>query len=131
VKPTPILIAGLAYIVGAAITYLIIRSFSIENVGLVPFIVGALIGTIAGVIPQYRQSGGKLTLRIKTTFGVTFAICAMVVGLVRHQLFTPFTFIEIKVPFAALVSFVIPFVMLDSMWSELSKENAEPESEDT
>ena len=84
-----------------------------------------------GVIFYHRQPFAKSTLKAKATFGVVLAISALAFGLVVQLLLTPFTFVEISIPFAVLGSFVFPFVLFDTMWNALSKANTATESKDT
>ena len=89
-----------------------------------PFIVGAVLGTQVGAIMHHRQPGSRSTVAAKAILGVVLSVCAIIVGLVLHLTTNSFNFAEISIPFAAVGSFVFPFVLFNTMWNTLSKNNS-------
>ncbi len=129
VKPTALLIAALSFLVGASVTYLVIRTVSMGEAEL-SFIVGAVLGSQVGAIMHHRQPGAEPTTSAKAILGVVMAVCAVIVGVVLHITAHPFNFVEISVPFAAVGSFVFPFVLFNTMWNALSKSDNKSKTRD-
>ena len=127
-KPMTLVIAVLAFIAGATLTFLVIRVIGAGNPGL-SFIVGAILGTNVGAVVHHRQPGSKNTMQAKAVLGVVLAVSAVLIGIILHQATRPFKFVEISLLFAAIGSFVFPFVLMNTMWHALSKARPEPDRE--
>ncbi len=127
-KPIPLLIAALSFTVGAAVTFLAMWAISIGSPELA-FIVGAVLGSQIGAIMHHRQPGSQSTVAAKAMLGVVLSVCAIIVGLVLYLTKNPFKFAEISIPIAAVGSFVFPFVLFNTMWNTLSKNNSKSNAE--
>jgi len=114
------MIAALSFLAGAGATHLAISALSMGSPQL-SFVIGAILGSQVGAIMHHRQPGAEATTAAKATLGVVLAVCAIIFGMILHVTTTPFKFVEISVAFAAIGSFVFPFVLFNTMWKALSK----------
>jgi len=119
-KASALLAAVVAFVLGASITFAVVRWLDLEKPELA-FVVGAIVGTQAGVIVHHRSVDARNTLGIKCLLGAVLAVTAVVFGLILDRLFAPFKFVEISIPFAAIGSFGFPLVIFNTMWTALSK----------
>jgi hypothetical protein len=67
-------------------------------------------------VVHYRQSGTTNSFSIKAALGAVLAISAVALGVILHFAFSPFEYVEVSVPIAAIGCFGFPFVLFDAMW---------------
>ncbi len=114
-KPTTLTISAISFLASAAITFLVIRTFSIGSPEL-SFVVGGVLGSQVGAIFHHRQPGAKPTVAAKAILGMVLAVCAVIYGVLLHLTIHPFEFVEISLPIAAVGSFVFPFVLFNFLF---------------
>ena len=128
-KPIALTIAAVSFFLGGAATFLVVRAISMDNPEL-SFVVSAVLGSQAGAIMHRRQPGAQPTIVAKAVLGAVLAICAVAFGFILHLAMHPFRFVEISVPFAAVGSFVFPFVLFDTMWNAMTNRDSESKPSD-
>ena len=128
-KPIALTIAAASFLAGAAVMFLVIRAISVGSPEL-SFVVGAVLGSQIGAIMHRRQPGAEPTAAAKAILGVVLAVCAVAFGVLLHLTTNPFKFVEISLPFAAVGSFVFPFVLFNTMWNALSKKDSDSKPTD-
>lgn len=119
-KTIGIAVASSAFIVGAVVTYLILRSLQ-SDMTYISLIVGAIIGTQAGLVMYHRRPGASLTLQLKLQLGVVLAISSVVLSLIMQTTIRWFQFPEVSIPIGAVGCFVFPFVLTNTLWKALEK----------
>ena len=120
VKPGVLAIAGVSQLVGGGITFAIIRMVGKGSPELA-FVVGAVLGTQLAAVAHKRSAGAESSPREKAVVGAALACGALLMGVIQHLAFAPFEIAGISVAFAAVGSFVFPFVLFETMWNALSK----------
>jgi hypothetical protein len=121
VKPGVLAVVVVSQLVGGAITFAVIRMVGKGSPELA-FVVGAVLGTQLAVVAHKRTAGAETSARVKAWVGAALACGALLMGVVLHLAFAPFEIAAISIAFAAVGSFVFPFVLFDTMWKALSKE---------
>lgn len=119
-KPVLLAISVVAFVVGGAITFAIVRWLDKGSPHLA-FIVGAILSTQAAAILHYRSPDAISAIRTKLSVGTALAITAAVFGLVVHFAFAPFEYVEVSIPVAAIGCFIFPLILFDTMGKALSK----------
>jgi len=119
-KPVLLAISVVAFVVGGAVTFAIVRWLDKGSPHLA-FIVGAILGTQAAAILHYRSPDATKAMRAKLCVGGALAVTAVVFRLVVHRAFGPFDYVQISIPIAAIGCFVLPLILFDTMGKALSK----------
>src|SRR5262249_4260849 len=109
-----------AFTVGAVVTYLVIRLLQ-SDMTFLSLVIGAVVGTQAGLIMYHRQPGASLTSQLKLRLGVVVAITGVVLSLIMQATIRWFRFPEVSIPIGAVGCFVFPFVLSDTLWKALEK----------
>ncbi len=120
-KPIVLVVGAVAYVIGGAITFAVVRWIGKGSPELT-FVVGAILGTELGAVVHHRQKNATNSIAVKSALGVTLAVTAAAMGVVLHSVFAPFSYADLSIGTSALGSFVFPFVLFDTMWSSLSKQ---------
>src|SRR5688572_26258444 len=112
--------AILAFIVGASITFAVVRWLGKGDPELA-FVVGAVLGTQLAAIVHPRSPGAASSPGVKARVGAALALSTILRGIVLHAVWKPFHYPEISIPIAVVGTFVFPFVLFETMWNALSK----------
>jgi len=119
-KSISIAVISVVVVVGALVTYLVVRSLQ-SDMTYLSLVVGAIVGTQVGVILHHRQPGASLTSGVKARLGSVIAITGVVLSLVMQAICPWFQFPEVSIPIGAIGCFVFPFIITDSLWKVLEK----------
>ena len=120
-KNVGIAVTSAAFTVGAVVTYLVVRILQ-SDMTFLSLVVGAIVGTEAGLIMYHRQPGASLTSQVKLRLGVVVAITGVALSLIMQATIRWFQFPEVSSPIGAVGCFVFPFVLSDTLWKALEKE---------
>lgn len=112
--------AILAFIVGGSITFAVVRWLGKGGPELA-FVVGAVLGTQIAAIVHHRSPGAVSSPGVKAGVGAALALSTILLGIVLHALWKPFSYPEISIPIAMVGTFVLPFFLFDQIWNSLSK----------
>jgi hypothetical protein len=123
-KPLPLLLAAVSFCASAALALALIRTFQFGDDPMA-MIVGATVGTLAGVIAHSRTADCGATRRAKTSLALVLASTAIAFGLVVQFGFAAFQYPEITLPVSAIGSFVFPYAIFGSTWKALGKTTAQ------
>ena len=119
-KPIALIVASMTFVVCGVVTILIVRGMA-SDMAFLGLVIGALIGTQAGVIMHHRQPGAALTGRIKAILGGTLAVTCVVLGLILQSMWHCFEYPDVSISIGAAGSFVFPFVIAGNLWKALEK----------
>jgi hypothetical protein len=119
-KSVSITLTSVAFIAGALVTYLVVHSLQ-SDMAFLSLVVGAILGTQAGVLLHHRVPEASLTSRVKACLGVTIAVTGIALSLVMQHVAHSFRFPEVSIPIGAVGCFVFPFVISDNLWRALEK----------
>ncbi|MDG2208104.1 MAG: hypothetical protein P8K78_09400 [Pirellulales bacterium] len=126
VKPVSLVIAAVAFIIGAAIALAVIRGFSVGDPSLA-FVVGAILGAQAGAIAHSRHPEAEATVAVKLGLGAVLAGVALIFGFVVHFAISPFKYPDVTLAIAAIGSFIFPFAIFNTMFNA-TRRSQSPES---
>ena len=104
----------------AAVALALIRYYQFGDDPMA-MIVGATVGTQAGVLAHSRQPDAAATRRAKLMLAAVLAAVALLFGLMVQFGVGGFENPAITIPLSAVGSFVFPLAVFDSMWKALRK----------
>ena len=124
-KPLPLALAALGFVLGAAIALALLRHFEFGDDPLA-LILGATIGTQIGVVAHSRQPGAGPTRRAKLALGAVLAASTLAVGLALPLFGQALAHPEITLPVSAVGALTFPFALFGSLWRALGKSSTPP-----
>jgi hypothetical protein len=108
-----------AYVAALAITFCFVQAG--EQRSSLPFVMGAIVGTQAGVFALWKGGLPALTRRAKIRLALALAGTATVAGFITDVLLEMSRYPEVTLPIAALGSGIFPFVLADTFWKPLAQ----------
>jgi hypothetical protein len=120
VKPLTLLAAVGAFVVGAVVTFAIVRGFGLGNPEIA-FVVGAVLAVNVAAFVEHRAPKGRNSPASKAVLGGVLAACAVAFGLVVDRLYAPFAFADVSIGISAVGCFCFPFFLFNTIWKPLEK----------
>lgn len=109
-----------SYLAGATATLAAVRGLEMGD-PMLALVVGGVLGTQIGALIHYRQPAATNSVRVKAALGLALALAAIGFILTAQWLTAAFESVELSLPIGAIGSFVLPFVLSDTMKDALSK----------
>jgi hypothetical protein len=119
-KPIVTTVTSVVFVAGAVVTYAIVRGLQ-SDMTFLSLVVGAILGTQAGLYMYHRQPDTFLTTGIKTRLGGVVAVTGVALSFVMQAVFHWFQFPAMSIPIGAIGCFVFPFVISEGLWKAIGK----------
>ena len=119
-KTIGVAVTSVTFVVGALVTYLVVHLLQ-SDMTFLSLVVGAIVGTQAGLIMHHRQAGASLTSQVKIRLGGIVAVTGVILSLIMQATVHWFRLPEVSIPIGGIGCFVFPFVLSDTLWKALEK----------
>lgn len=101
-----------------------------NNKAEISLVIGAIIGTEAGIVIYHRQPGSASSLSAKALIGAGLCVATLIVSLIMQLLTAWMQRPAISIPVSAAGAFVLPFLLFNPMWNALERNRQQQDGGD-